>query len=312
MTNHDIVPVHLAVQAMRDSGYKNAAYAIAELIDNSIQAGATHVELLISERQVKLNHRMVKRLDQVAVLDNGSGMNREILRMALQFGNGSYLDRKQWKGIGRFGMGLPNSSISQAERVEVWTWDKDTKVPVYSYLDIEEIKEGKLKHIPEPTERELPDNFKAIASSIDDQGTLVLWSRLDRCMWKKGSTVIDNSEKLIGRIYRRFIVDNRVKIRMAVFDENDPKKISHDKYAVANDPLYLMSNTSCPEPWHDKPMFKEWSTPNVFVISISEEKHEVVVKYSIATPKSRTIINGLAAGHQPHGNMLETMLAYLL
>ena len=44
--SHDIVPVHLAVQAMRDNGYKNAAYAIAELMDNSIQAGATQVELL--------------------------------------------------------------------------------------------------------------------------------------------------------------------------------------------------------------------------------------------------------------------------
>ena len=34
MTNHDIVPTHLVVKAMRDSGYKNAAYAIAELMDN--------------------------------------------------------------------------------------------------------------------------------------------------------------------------------------------------------------------------------------------------------------------------------------
>ncbi len=31
--HHDIVPVHLVVQAMRDNGYKNAAYALAELID---------------------------------------------------------------------------------------------------------------------------------------------------------------------------------------------------------------------------------------------------------------------------------------
>lgn len=46
MANHDIVPAHLVVKAMRDSGYKNAAYAIAELMDNSIQAGATKVELL--------------------------------------------------------------------------------------------------------------------------------------------------------------------------------------------------------------------------------------------------------------------------
>lgn len=44
--SYDLVPTHLAVQAMRDNGYRNTAYAIAELIDNSIQAGATRVELL--------------------------------------------------------------------------------------------------------------------------------------------------------------------------------------------------------------------------------------------------------------------------
>ena len=50
--DNSIVPAHLAVKAMRDNGYKNAAYAIAELIDNSIQHGATIVELLCAEIEV--------------------------------------------------------------------------------------------------------------------------------------------------------------------------------------------------------------------------------------------------------------------
>ena len=40
---YEICPTHLAVQAMRDNGYKNAAYAIAELIDNAIQAESTSI-----------------------------------------------------------------------------------------------------------------------------------------------------------------------------------------------------------------------------------------------------------------------------
>ena len=59
---HDIVPAHLAVQAMRDNGYKNAAYAIAELMDNSIQAGATQVELLCGEKKQQVGSRMRSRL----------------------------------------------------------------------------------------------------------------------------------------------------------------------------------------------------------------------------------------------------------
>ena len=50
----DFVPTALAVNAMRDNGYKNAAYAIAELIDNSIQAGAKLVELLCVESEEQL------------------------------------------------------------------------------------------------------------------------------------------------------------------------------------------------------------------------------------------------------------------
>src|SRR5258708_6488958 len=122
MTNHEIVPPHLVVKAMRDSGYRNAAYAIAELIDNSIQAGATQVELLCGERRQLVRQRERVQVSEIAVLDNGSGMDADVLRMALQFGNGTRLDDRS--GIGRFGMGLPNSSISQARRVDVWSWQE--------------------------------------------------------------------------------------------------------------------------------------------------------------------------------------------
>ena len=53
----DIVPTSLAVKAMRDNGYKNAAYAIAELMDNSIQAGATTVQLLCAETSQPFHNR---------------------------------------------------------------------------------------------------------------------------------------------------------------------------------------------------------------------------------------------------------------
>ena len=73
--NADIVPVHLAVKAMRDNGYKNTAYAIAELMDNALQAEATMVELLVGEREMFLETQRRARIDQIAVLDNGHGLN---------------------------------------------------------------------------------------------------------------------------------------------------------------------------------------------------------------------------------------------
>ena len=48
------IPPHLAIQAMRDSGYKNTAYALAELIDNSVQANAKSCEIFCIEEVIQL------------------------------------------------------------------------------------------------------------------------------------------------------------------------------------------------------------------------------------------------------------------
>jgi hypothetical protein len=65
------IPADLAIQAMRDSGYKNTAYALAELIDNSVQAEAKNIEIICLEEMVQLADRRRKRLTKIAVLDDG-------------------------------------------------------------------------------------------------------------------------------------------------------------------------------------------------------------------------------------------------
>ena len=80
----DFVPTALAIQAMRDNGYKNAAYAIAELFDNSLQAEASSVELLCMESEEQLLQRRSRRIREIAVLDNGTGMDAAVLREAFQ------------------------------------------------------------------------------------------------------------------------------------------------------------------------------------------------------------------------------------
>ena len=197
-----IVPVHLAVRAMRDNGYKNAAYAIAELMDNSIQAGAENVELLCAETISQNGQRERRRINKIAVLDNASGMNAETLRMALQFGNGTRLDPTLHTGIGRFGMGLPASSMSQCQRVEVWSWQDEIENAIYTYLDLEEIICERMTDVPEPESRTIPEPWLSVGKHWGKTGTLVVWSSLDRLMWKTAQALIDNSEFVIGRMYR--------------------------------------------------------------------------------------------------------------
>ena len=75
-----------AVRALRDAQYNNTGKAIAELIDNSIDAGASRVELLIEEHQQHIRQRSHWRVSRIAVVDNGSGMDPMTLVEALRIG----------------------------------------------------------------------------------------------------------------------------------------------------------------------------------------------------------------------------------
>ena len=133
-----IVSPKLTIEALRDSGYKDTDHAIAELIDNSIEAKATLVEVVAVERApepgVAYSRAQIK---EIAVVDDGVGMDRETLRRALRVGDGTRLDRKQ-RGIGRFGVGLPLASISQCRRVDIWTWQNGPDNALHCYLCLDE------------------------------------------------------------------------------------------------------------------------------------------------------------------------------
>ncbi len=299
MASHDIVPTHLIVNALRDSGYKNTAYAIAELMDNAIQAGASSVELLCGERVERLSHRSRTRINEIAVLDNGSGMDAAVLQMALQFGNGTRLH--DYSGIGRFGMGLPSSSISQARRVDVWTWQDGPDSAIHTYIDIGEIESGELQQVPVPSTKPIPNIWREVGKTFEESGTLVVWTSLDRIIWRTAKAIIDNSALLIGRMYRYFLCNNKVQIRLASFDMDvtSSQRRNNEKYALPNDPLYLLPYTSCPAPWHSAPMFAQHDFQNTeFPIKFRGEVHTVKVRFSYAKEEARA---GYNPGSQPHG-----------
>lgn len=305
MTRHGIVPPHLVVEAMRDNGYKNAAYAIAELMDNSVQAGADLVELLCMEESVLVNQRNSKRLRQIAVLDNGLGMDSTVLRMALQFGNGTRLESGKEDGIGRFGMGLPASSISQCTTVNVWSWQEGIDSAIHTHLDVNEIKAGTMQMVPEPRLEPVPDVWQKVGKGFGESGTLVVWSNIDRCMWKSASAVVDNSELLIGRMYRKFLEQKCVSIRLVTFEIDSSGRVNSElkeKYAKPNDPGYLIDNTSCPAPWDQVAMFKPWGEQHerVHRISFRGGVHDVRVSYSVAKNEARSVDNAGATDYGRH------------
>src|SRR5258708_22624916 len=114
--SYSIVAVDRLIQATRDSGYKGSASAISELVDNSVQAGAKKIAISITEASSSAEQKEM----EVSILDNGCGMDPFTLRQALRFGGSTRFGDRS--GLGRYGMGLPNASLSQARRVTVYTW----------------------------------------------------------------------------------------------------------------------------------------------------------------------------------------------
>src|SRR5438093_4603841 len=135
-----LVAVDRFIEATRDSGYKGTNSAISELVDNSLQAGARRVWIRLSAA-----HDETYPIE-VLVLDDGSGMDDWRLVQALRFGGSSRFNDRS--GLGRYGMGLPNASLSQAKRVEVFSWEKPDRT-LFSYLDVDEIAAGRLREVPE-------------------------------------------------------------------------------------------------------------------------------------------------------------------
>lgn len=202
-----IIALEKFIQATRDSGYKGTASAISELVDNSIQAGATRIALSVTADSDDGDKAI-----EVSVLDNGCGMDVFTLRQALRFGGSTRFGDRG--GLGRYGMGLPNASLSQARRVLVYTWQtaaasrgngrSRADVPpqrVYmSYLDVDEIIRGEIDQVPRPELVKGPPT-----SCAGPSGTLVVWTRCDRIDNRRVSTIVRKLEAELGRRFRHFL-----------------------------------------------------------------------------------------------------------
>ena len=290
-----ILPASLTIKAMRDNGYRDTTYAIAELIDNSVQAGAKNIELLCYDVIIPVNKQERQTVHRIAVADDGIGMNYAELKKAVRFGDGIRLNDR--RGIGRFGMGLPNSTVSQCKRLDVYTW-QNSEIPLHTYLSIDEIEAGNDK-VPPPQKKDIENCWDKFSTCTKKpSGTLIVWSELDRVNWKKSATIIKKSESAIGRVYRNLINRKQIKIEAITFIEN-----SHtcEKRTIrVNDPCYLMSPSSTPDPFNNTPMFdlEEEVTEPCFV---DNKKYDVRIKFSVVKPEARKGHDGGDGGDEVWG-----------
>ena len=301
------------VRAIRSSGYKNAAMALGELVDNSLQAGAHDVRILVAEEQSLVRRRATWSIKQIAVLDDGCGMKPELLRRALKLGGGTNFDRKD--GMGKFGVGLPQASVSQAKRVDVWTWQNGPENCAHTAIDLSDKEWLKTMVVPAPDAEPIPKLWLAQAPQLGKSGTLVVWSSVDRLTWSKASTLYSHSEYLIGRMYRRWLVDPKPKslakwptasIQLRAFDIQTGN-VRNDWCYKPNDPSYLLAGTSVPDRAPGVPvLFEPYGEPIVKTYKVhhldgSTTKETVTISFSLAPKALRQPLGATSAGATPYG-----------
>jgi hypothetical protein len=190
---HSIVALEQFIQATRDSGYRGTTSTVAELVDNSLEAGASKVSIDTGP-SVEVDFL------ELIVRDDGIGMSRSTLRQALRFGGSSRFANRS--GLGRYGMGLPNASLNQSRRVSVYTW-KQPDVVWMTYLDIDEIAEGATEDVPVP--RRVKASAVPGGSPSSKSGTVVHWGRCDRLDNRRPGTIHRKLKVGLGRAFRHFI-----------------------------------------------------------------------------------------------------------
>jgi len=212
------------LESLRGLGYSTAT-ALADIVDNSISAGAS---------EVRIDFQWDGLDSRVSILDDGRGMNDSELEGAMRLGDRNPLAEREVHDLGRFGMGLKTASLSQCRRLTVasvkseersclrWDLDELAADPQSDWLLFEGPAHGSRRHL----------------HSLDGKkaGTLVLWERLDRIV-TTGYTVdnfgdlIDGVESHLAMVFHRLLQGPRAQLKLMINNRSvepwDPFMMGH-------------------------------------------------------------------------------------
>lgn len=194
------------VEALRGLGY-SAPTALADIIDNSIAAGAG---------EVRLQFEWVGAASRVTILDDGRGMDPEGLDRAMRLGDRDPLEVRAATDLGRFGLGLKTASFSQCRRLTVASRaDGAGTAALHWDLDVlRDDPDGRWSLL-----EGFPTGSGGLAALLNDRpsGTLVIWEKMDRLTAPGASEqdfldAIDRIERHLAMVFHRFIEKRRLAI----------------------------------------------------------------------------------------------------
>lgn len=195
------------IETFRAIGY-NVESAVADIIDNSVSAGA---------KNVWINFEWQGSATWLSIKDDGAGMTNDELIQAMRPGSRNPLDDRGAKDLGRFGLGLKTASFSQCRKLSVIS-KKENHKPVFWTWDLDFVNQtGKWDLI-----KYLPDEIFEKEINTVRSGTVVIWNDIDRIvkdLQKEDEDSLDKFlqimvqvKKHLAMVFHRFIENGRIKI----------------------------------------------------------------------------------------------------
>lgn len=190
------------IESMRAFGY-SLPDAIADLIDNSITAGATLVEITLHWDGAD---------SWIRIVDDGTGMDAATLTNAMRLGSRNPKERRDPDDLGRFGLGLKTAAFSQAAALTVASRAKGSGLELRGW-DLDHISStGSWSLLMEETDGDRPA-VEALGSGA--VGTAVLLKRLDRLVGDADTEderakshflrLSEGVERHLGIVFHRFL-----------------------------------------------------------------------------------------------------------
>lgn len=205
--------------SLRDLGY-DFGTAVADLIDNSVSAGAERVEVTM---------RFDGADSWVRIADDGTGMGGAAISEALRLGSGGGGGYDN-DNLGKFGLGLKTASLSQARSITVAS-RTSTKIRAIECrrMDLDDILASDRWEIDNLTGTERP--AEATGPLADHPGTVVLWQNLDRMLTRKDPfggwakkqmlRLAEDLEQHLGMVFGRFLSGEARRDRPLTITVND-------------------------------------------------------------------------------------------
>jgi hypothetical protein len=254
------------IESLSALGYSLEA-AVADLVDNSIDAGASRVDIEFHWAGMD---------SWVAVLDDGSGMDeaglQEAMTLALKGPASARADRE----LGRFGMGLKTASFSQSRRLTVWSTVGDASRSASRSWDLDYVArtgEWRLARELASTEAE---SVQQLLAAKPGTRTIVIWSRLSR--------LVDRDTEIGDERAHRHFLD-------AVASTEWHLRMIFGRYLSGRTPgrttpLHLAVNGSRVDPW-DPFLRRHSATLPEPVEYLGVDGHQVVVSPYVLPPRRR-------------------------